>query len=423
MKYQKTLMIIAVFHPYIGGAENQAKKLALELLDKDLEVTVVSGRWSNALRRKENHNGLNIVRNLTNFKFWGNKQEDKETDFFKPDLSLYEIRFKYARVLLRKIFIRTSIYIYQTSLFFFLLRYRNNYDIIHVHQVLFPAFTSALCARILKKPIVAKVGSSGFNSDINQIKKFPEGRSQLRFILNNIDRLVCTTSKMKEEFIEEGIDKDKITLLPNGVRMSEFKRSYDKCGSLVYLGRFNETKNIETLILAFSRVILNIDKKLKLVLVGDGPERNNINELIRKLDLEENILLPGMIKDPSSFLKDSDLFVFPSLIEGLSNSLIEAMSYKLPCIVSNIPGNIEVIGKAGRNYNIESGKYFTTEYGVLFNPEDIDGLYNALLFMINNKKIRKEIGQSAYQKVNGEYDIRLIAEKYRELYSSLIKRK
>jgi len=423
MKYLKILMVIAVFHPYIGGSENQAKKLALELIDKNLEVTVVSGRWSNALRRKENHEGLKIIRNLTNFKFWGNKQEDQEVDFFKPDLFLYKKRFKSIRVFLRKIFTRTSIYIYQISLFLFLLRYRKNYDIIHVHQVLFPAFISVICAKILKKPIITKVGSSGFNSDINQIKKFPEGRLQLRFILNNIDSLICTTSKMKEEFIKEGIDKDKIVLLPNGVRIPDFKRSYDKCTSLVYLGRFTETKNIKTLIQAFSRVTLNIDRKLMLVLIGDGPERNNINNLIRKLNLEEYILLPGLVKDPSNFLRDSDLFVFPSLIEGLSNSLIEAMSYKLPCIVTNIPGNVEAIGRRGMSYNIKSGNFLTTEYGVLFNPKDIEGLCNALLFMINNKIIRKEIGQSAYQKVNSEYNIKLIAEKYRELYLTLINRK
>jgi glycosyltransferase involved in cell wall biosynthesis len=421
MKSLKVLMVIAVFHPYIGGSEKQAQKLSQELLKGNLEVNVITGRWSNLLGKYENLQGLRVIRNQTNFRFCGQSKLDTGVDFFNPGLLIDVKKLKFIRVLFRKIFIRASIYIYQISLFIFLLGFRRNYDIIHTHQVLYPAFISTLCAKILKKPVIVKVGSSGFNSDINQIKKFPEGRFQLKFILRNISKLVCTSSKMKEEFLVEGIDGDKIILIPNGVNVSNLSRSFKDCSSLLYLGRFTKTKNIETIIFAFSKIIMDINSNLRLTLIGDGPESDYIIDLIKKHNLEKNILLTGFVDNPGDYLKKSDLFIFPSLIEGLSNSLIEAMSHKLPCIVSNIPGNVEVLGENNLSYNIEKGKFIKTKYGILFNPSDIEGLFNSVKFMLENPDIRKELGESAFEKVVREYDIKIIADRYKELYKEVLK--
>lgn len=421
MKDLKVLMVIAVFHPYIGGAEKQSERLALELLKKNIEVTIVTGRWSNILNKFENLNDLKIIRNLTNFKFCSKGKLNTEVDFFKPDLSVYRKKLKFIRVFFRKIFIRTSIYIYQISLFLFMLCYRKNYDIIHVHQVLYPAFISTIVARFLKKPVLVKVGNSGLNSDIRQIKKFPEGKYQLRYILKNIDKLVYTNNKMKEEFLKEGIDKGKIIFIPNGVRVSNFNRFFGKCKNLLYMGRFIQTKNIKTLILAFSKVILITSQNLRLILVGDGQDREDIISLIKRLKLEGNILLTGMVKNPGYFLKNSDLFISASLSEGLSNSLIEAMSYKLPCIVSNIPGNAAVIGEPDSNYRVEDSKFIMTEYGILFNPTDVEGLVNSIIFLLKDSNTRKKLGESAYWKVKREYNIKVVAEKYKELYKEVLK--
>lgn len=414
-------MVIAVFYPYVGGAEKQAQRLALELLKENMEVTVITGRWDNRLKKCESIKNLMIIRNLTNFKFWGKGNIKIETDLFRPYLSADNKRLGYIKILFSKIFIRISIYIYQISLFLFLLAYRKNYDVIHVHQVLFPAFISSLCARILKKPIIVKVGSSGFNSDINQIKKYTEGRFQLKYILKNIGRLICTTRKMVEEFTGEGMNKDKIILLHNGVEISNFNRNFSHCRNLVYLGRFTRTKNIETLILAFLRIIRTADQNLKLILIGDGPERGDIVNLIEKSNLGKNIILTGLVEDPSPFLKKSDLFVFPSLMEGLSNSLIEAMSYKLPCIVTNVPGNAEVIGGNYPDYNIKRGNFIVTEYGILFNPADVEGLVNSIIFLLKDSNTRKKLGESAYRRVRAEYDIEVIAKKYKKLYEEVLK--
>jgi len=420
MEKLKILMVIAVFYPYTGGAEKQAQKLASELIKKDIDVTVVTGRWDNNLKKIEKVNGFKIIRNLTNFDFRKKEKINIDKSFFYSGVLEGKSGLKSIKIFLRKIFVRLSVYIYQLTLFLILLSYRKSYDIVHVHQVLYPAFISTLCAKILKKPVIAKVGSSGFNSDINQIKKLPEGRLQLKYILRNIDRIICTSTVMVDEFKREGMDKDRIVLIHNGVKVKELNRSYKLCDTLVTMGRFIKSKNIDTLVTAFSMIIKNTDKKLRLILIGDGPERDNIVSIITKMSLEENITLTGMVDNPEELLKKSDVFIFPSLIEGLSNSLIEAMSCKLTCIVSNIPGNIEVVGENNLSYAIKKGDFKVTKYGVLFNPSDTGGLVNAIKYVLDNPGIRRELGENTYKKIKEEYNIKLIAESYSQLYKEVL---
>lgn len=421
MEKLKILMVIAVFYPYTGGAEKQVQKLATELVKKGKDVTVVTGRWDNNLKKLEEAGGFKIIRNFASFDFRKKEKINTDKSFFYSGSLRRKSKLKSIKIILRKILVRLSVYIYQASLFFFLISQRKNYDVIHVHQVLYPAFISTLCARILKKPVIAKVGSSGFNSDINQMKNFPEGKMQLRYILKNINRIICTSSIMVDEFIKEGMDSNKIILIRNGVNIVDFNRIYETCETLVTMGRFIKSKNLDVLITAFSKMVNDTDRELKLILIGDGPEKDNIKSLIKKLRRGKSIILTGMVDNPEKFLKESDLFVFPSLIEGLSNSLIEAMSLKLPCIVSNIPGNIEVLRGNDSDYVIKEGEFKVSKCGIFFNPSDIEGLVNAVKYVMNNPGVRKKLGESAYRKILTEYNIEKIADRYLKLYREVLK--
>jgi glycosyltransferase involved in cell wall biosynthesis len=422
MERLRIIMVIAAFYPYTGGAEKQAQKLASSLVKKNADVTVVTGRWDNNLKKIEKFKGFKIIRNFTNFYFRKKEKINTDKSFFYSGHLDRKSKIKSVKIILRKIFVRLSVYIYQVSLFFFLISQRKNYDVINVNQVLYPAFISTLCARFLKKAVIAKVGSSGFNSDINQIKKFPEGKLQLKYILKNIDRIVCTSRIMKEEFVKEGADENKIVIIRNGVNVEDFERSYERCNTMVTMGRFIKSKNIVTLINAFSRFIEATDKELKLILIGNGPERDNILNLINKLGLGDKIVLTGMVSNPEEFLKESDLFIFPSLVEGISNSLIEAMSLKLPCIVSNIPGNIEVIGDNNSNKAVKEGEFIVSECGIFFNPSDISGLVKAIKYIFNNSEVRKKIGKNSYRRILTEYNIEEVSDRYLELYREVLKK-
>jgi len=421
MQKLKVLMVIAVFHPYIGGAEKQAYKLAVELMRKGIEVSVVTGRWNSNLKKIEKINGLKIYRNSVSLNFLNKEKLNTDAGIFDTVTLEKNIKFRKIKIFLRKLFNRFRVYFYQLTLFSFLITHRKNYDIIHVHQVLYPAFISTLCGKILKKPVIAKVGNSGYNSDIKQIKEFPEGKLQLRYIFKHITKIICTTSAMEKEFYQEGLPEHKIVKIHNGVAVENFKRSYKNCNCILFIGRFIKNKNILILLHAFSVIINTINKDAKLMLVGDGPEREIIHNHINELRIAENTVLTGMVSNTEKYIKECDIFIMPSLVEGLSNSLVEAMSYSMPCIVSNINGNMEVIGSSKPVGKINKGDFIKAENGLLFNPADIDGLVNAYNYLYKDEHTRGKIGKVALARIKSGFDIKIIARKYEELYEGILR--
>jgi glycosyltransferase involved in cell wall biosynthesis len=110
------------------------------------------------------------------------------------------------------------------------------------------------------------------------------------------------------------------------------------------IGRLDYQKNYEFLISIFPK-ILKITEKAICLIIGDGPERKNLENLIKNLNLEDRIFLLGEIKNANQYLKSFDLFILPSRYEGLSITLIEALFAEIPIIASDVGGNKEIIGQ------------------------------------------------------------------------------
>ena len=110
------------------------------------------------------------------------------------------------------------------------------------------------------------------------------------------------------------------------------------------IGRLDYSKNYEFLINVFPE-ILKIKPEAVAIIVGEGPERKKLENLIEKANLKEKIFLIGELKDASKYLKAFDLFVLPSRYEGLSMTLIEALFAQIPILASNVGGNKEIVGE------------------------------------------------------------------------------
>jgi len=110
------------------------------------------------------------------------------------------------------------------------------------------------------------------------------------------------------------------------------------------VGRLAKAKNYQFLINNFES-IQKIIPSAKLIIIGEGPERENYEKLIKDNNLEADVFLPGEKKDASRLLKGFDLFLLPSLYEGLSISLIEAVKAEIAVLASDVGGNREVVGK------------------------------------------------------------------------------
>ena len=155
---------------------------------------------------------------------------------------------------------------------------------------------------------------------------------------------------------------------------------------LISIGELNENKNHETVIRALQDI-----KDVCYIVVGKGDKQQMLEKLIYDLDMSDRVFLLGYRQDIGELLKMSDLFVFPSYREGLSVSVMEAMSSGLPVVCSNIRGNCDLIDENG---------------GVLFDPHNVDDCKNAMAKALNrnmtdmSKYNQIKVNNFSYEKVH-----------------------
>ena len=393
-KSLKVVMVVSQFYPIIGGAEKQAQLLAQKLIERGIDIKVVTGRWRLKTSRREIINGVPVFRN---FSFWG----------------MFGIK------MLRPF----GMFMYMITLSIYLLLRRDQYDIIHVHQVLYPAFVSVLVGKnILRTPVLAKIGCTGLNSDVRFIKKYPFGKFQLNYLIKHLDCLVATNQEGIFEFKAAGYPETKIYHIPNGVSpyLGE-KTKHRENFNVISTARLDRQKGIDILMRAWAKVISH-KKNLKLLILGEGPLKRELKRMAESLKIGDTISFMGLVEVPEDYLKKSEIFVLPSRAEGMSNSLLEAMSIGLSCVATNISGNRELILDE-RNESISEGEFLIGQRGILVNPEDAEGLYKALLHLIQNPEKREEFGNKARQFIQQNYSIDIIADKYIALYQQLLDRK
>ena len=174
---------------------------------------------------------------------------------------------------------------------------------------------------------------------------------------------------------------------------------------LVNVGRLVPQKGQRYLIMAMPKV-LDEQSSAKLLLVGGGPMETELQKLAQDLGVEEAIRFLGTRHDVPAILQLSDLFVFPSLSEGLGVALLEAMAMRRPCIASNITAIPEVV---------EDGRS-----GILVEPQRPDQLANAVLSLINDPKRRQAMGARGRQIVEETFSINVSIRLLENLYERVV---
>lgn len=200
-----------------------------------------------------------------------------------------------------------------------------------------------------------------------------------------------------------GVDVDYITRLE--VERSEKRKEFgipEDSFVISSVGESIKRKNHETAIRAFAKVYT---PDMYYIVVGDGELHTYLKNIVKKLGVESNVILPGYRKDANAILKISDLYVFPSYQEGLSVALMQAMAAGLPVVASNIRGNVDCIinGKGG----------------ITASPTDVDGIANAIISLKNDSKLRSKFGNFNKKKVT-EFSKQKVFEKNNDIFRTLI---
>lgn len=206
----------------------------------------------------------------------------------------------------------------------------------------------------------------------------------------------------------------KITIIPNGLEIEKYQISIDTNKKrqelnlsedaiiIGCIGRLEKQKGQRYLIEAFSQIIKQYPSAILLV-VGDGFERENLELLTKKLHLYNSVKFIGKRNDIAEILQIIDVFVLPSLYEGMSNAVMEAMASGLPIIATDIPENRELV-KDKIN-------------GLLSEPRDSQALATMVGQLIFDKESAAILARNAQKTALQEFDITTITSRYNNLFS------
>ena len=260
----------------------------------------------------------------------------------------------------------------------------------------------------------------------------PEGNNKkyqyLRRLLSPLIKVFIPLSLHLQSYLVEKvkIPKYKIQRICNGVDITKFylkkvKQLVPDCPlpfdeRNVYIGtvgRMHGVKGQITLVTAFI-MLMQVHQELMgqvyLVLVGDGPLRQEAIELLEKHQLLQYAWLPGEREDIADIMRFLDIFVLPSQAEGISNTILEAMATGLPVVATAVGGNIELV-----KHN---------ETGLLVPHSNSEAMADALLNLVENKQKRQQQGERSFQSVLAHFSIQAMVNKYTDVYDSLrLKRK
>ena len=379
----KILMIAGLFYPSVGGAEKECQKLAKKLMEKGNSVTVLT-QQSDELPEYEEIEGIPVYRKIRGW-------------------HLFE-------------------YTYMLSVIQFLIKHRSKYDIIQcfgLYLFIPPAF---LMKYLFGKKIVSRLECSGRFGDFWRIKQL-KLKKLLMSCSKCLDKIIFISKDIKKELIENQFPSEKLVHIPNSVDVEYFKMSQDlqnrNLKNICFVGRLEEQKGVEYLIKAMD-VIKSEVKDTKLFIVGDGQLRTNLEELGKKLKLNDYIHFIGSANDVLPYYHNSQIFVLPSISEGMPLTLLEAMSCGLPVVATKVGGNVEIVDS-----NLEVGKSMLSgchigENGILVAPKNVKGLAEALLMLLKDEGLSKQLGRNARKNAVKKYSLDEVTEQYLGLYQQLL---
>ncbi|KAA3602761.1 MAG: glycosyltransferase family 1 protein [Calditrichaeota bacterium] len=239
-----------------------------------------------------------------------------------------------------------------------------------------------------------------------------------KIAFRNYDSVVCVANSVKNFEAKANFhNPSKLTVIHNGIILSDYenlKPTSDlrkelgippETKLILNVGRLDEKKGLRFLVEAMPQ-ILNQFPKTKLLLVGDGDFRTELEARIKRLKLEDSVLLLGLkkVNEVQNIYQNSDIFVFPTLTEALSNVLLESMVNGLPVIATNTGGNPEVI---------ENGKS-----GILIPLENSKAIADNVCDLLSNPQKMKILSQSASKRVRENFSFNKTVNEYLKLYKS-----
>ena len=285
-------------------------------------------------------------------------------------------------------------------------------DVVHTRNL--AALECSVFAKLCKVPATIHSEHGWVMDDVyGKNYKYKSLRKICDCFINHYIALSKDIEKWLINYI--GISANKVNQIYNGVNTDQFK-PYSSSEAraentehyrLVTVGRLDPIKNQEVLIEALSLIKNNnfdLFKKLELKIIGDGPDKKKLIEQIKQHKLENTVQLLGSKNNVNEYLQRADIFILPSINEGISNTLLEAMACELPVIAAHVGGNPEIVidGKTG----------------LLVEQSDAQLFAEKILFLCNNPEHINSYGLAARNHVVKNYSLKKMSRDYIETYKA-----
>lgn len=293
-----------------GGAQQQCGKVSAELVERGYGVIVFTNRTSKKTLKNEVNKGVVIVRPYT---------------IYSPQL-------------LGKYVIASVIWLFYWLAWAY--RKRHDIDVIHVHQAKFQAFLGCVAGQLFGIPVVVKLGNAGEHNDLDRLgAKKVFGGFLKEYVIRHTTMFIAISSQIRRELEALGIKSSRIELIFNGVNPTQagaigVKNKREAKAQLgipsdsmmyVFAGRFEPIKNLENALQSFIEFeAANRVPSKQFFLIGDGMLASRL--ISQSAGLAGAIEFTGELTDVSSYFLAADFVVSPSLAEGMSNSVLEAMA-------------------------------------------------------------------------------------------------
>lgn len=303
---------------------------------------------------------------------------------------------------------------FSLSVLFFLFPRRNKVRSLWGLMLNVSTCAAVLASQALGRPVIIKLSSSGEGGNLKMMLQSLVG-GWMVVLLRMCDGIIAVNSEAVSELEPYQIPGDRIKKIPNGVDVERFKpatteqrtilrnllRLTNQQVAVLFVGRMEAEKNLKGILTVWPRIFENCPNA-RLVLVGDGQEKSVLESSIQGKAWSQSVQFLGQRENVIEVYQAADMFLLPSLYEGMSNALLEAMACQLPVVVSRIAGNSDVVTEAKEGVFIPANK-----------PEE---WFIPLTQLIENEARRKEMGFAARQTVVDFFSMDAIFKQYQELF-------
>ena len=294
-----------------------------------------------------------------------------------------------------------------------LVKLRPRYDLIHTHQGLWESISTGLARPFLAgAPTLIQPASSGYYGEAEEMAR-TRGFPLLRLAALRNTAFASISADIERQWLALGVPPGKMIRMASGVDANHFHpglvpEAFEKTlpprPRVVFTGRLHPQKNLDLLLDVWPAVIARTGASL--ILVGHGPERERLLARVAELGMADHVHLVGGIDDPADYLRAADAFALPSVAEGMSNSLLEAMATALPCLATAIGGNTDLLSPGPA--------------GILIDTDDREAWTQALIRVLTDPSDARELGQAARRRIDEEFSLIAVVDRYQRLYQRLL---